>query len=348
MYGRRGGKMDWVKRINLVLDYIEQNLDGEIDDNKITSLFASSQGIFQRIFVNITDMTLSEYIRKRRLTRAVVDIKKTDAKIIDVAIKYGYNSAVAFSYAFKKFHGITPSDIRKSDIHPKSFRRFAFTNILSEKGVDSMQYYNIENAEYLMQQMVNKKHDRQYFQNVSEHNGVKFACDGSRATVMLSEGVDDWDFSDAYFDTNDTENPKFSLEQVFNSRNDGSLTFNLSKEQAAVLLVSFDGAKTDFKRKFVSLSSAGKNTTPQDAIVCIDVNTMSIITEATALELKGQANKPVMAFNVRYIEEALKFILCSDDGNIEIYYNENLSPLIIKSGRLYATVLPVKLRDDVA
>ena len=211
-----------------------------------------------------------------------------------------------------------------------------------------MQYYNNENAEYLMQQMVNKKHDRQYFQNISEHNGVKCACDGCRAFVILSEGTDAWDFSDAYFDINETENPKFSLEQVFNSRNNGSLTFNLSKEQTAVLLVSFDGAKTNFKREFVSLPSDGKNTTLQDAIVCIDVNTMSIITEATALELKGQANKPVMSFNVRYIEEALKFILCSDDGNIEIYYNKNLSPLIIKSGRLYALVLPVKLRDDAA
>ena len=60
--------MDWVKRIHSVLDYIEENLLGEIDDNQIASLFASPPGMFQRIFANITDMTVSEYIRKRRLT----------------------------------------------------------------------------------------------------------------------------------------------------------------------------------------------------------------------------------------------------------------------------------------
>ena len=123
--------MDWVKRINSVLDYIEGNLDGEIDDNKISSLFASPQGMFQRIFANITDMTLSEYIRKRRLTKAAVDIQKTDEKIINVSNKYGYVSAVAFSSAFKNFHGVTPSDARKSVIQPKSLERFNFTLVIT-------------------------------------------------------------------------------------------------------------------------------------------------------------------------------------------------------------------------
>ncbi|MHB1483353.1 MAG: helix-turn-helix transcriptional regulator [Saccharofermentanales bacterium] len=336
--------MDWVKRINSVLDYIEQNLDGEIDENRISSLFASSQGVFQRVFVNITDTTLSEYIRKRRLTCAALDLAKTDAKIMDIAIKYGYNSAVAFSYAFKKFHGITPSEIKKSDTHPKYFGRLTFTNMLSEKGVKSMQYYNIENAEYFMQQMINKKHDRLYFQNISEHNGVKCACDGYRAAVILSESMGDWDFTDAYFDTNDKENPKFSLAQVFNARNGGSLIINLSKEQAAILLVSFDGVRTDHKRKFVSLLTA-ENNKPQEAIVCIDMNTMEIITEETALELKGKNDGSIIGFNIRLIEEILKFVMCSDFEIIEIYYNGNLAPLIMKSGHFYATIFPVKLED---
>jgi len=60
----------WLKRMNSVLDYIEHNLDGEIDDNKIAVLSASYKGMFQRVFAIITDMTLSEYIRKRRLTQA--------------------------------------------------------------------------------------------------------------------------------------------------------------------------------------------------------------------------------------------------------------------------------------
>ena len=136
--------MDWLKRMNSVLDYIEDNLDGEIKDDKIVMLSLSSKGVFQKIFTMITDMTLSEYIRKRKLTQAAIDIQKTDMKIIDIAVKYGYNSADAFSAAFKSFHGITPSDVKKSNIQPQSFQRLIFTLNLSVKGGnDDMQYRNI-------------------------------------------------------------------------------------------------------------------------------------------------------------------------------------------------------------
>jgi len=335
-----------VKRINAVMNYIEKNLDGDIDDNIISSLYASPHGMFQRTFANITDMRLSEYIRKRRLTRAAVDIKNTDEKIIDVAMKYGYNSAVAFSSAFKKFHGITPSAMKKSGARPKYFQPFAFTLSLSEKGAGSMQYYNMESAEYFLRQIVNEKNEKIYFRSISEHNGVKSACDGYRVMVMLPEGVADWDLSDAYFDTGDKEKSRFELQNVFNQKDDSGLRFNLTKEQAALLLISFDGAKADYNRKYLSLSTAEKGGR-HDAIVCIDMNNMGFVAEQTALTRKGQAG-PIMAFNVRYIEEAVKFIMCSDDSCIEIYYSGNLSPLIIKSGRLYAVVLPLKLKDDAA
>jgi len=322
--------MDWVKRINSVLDYVEENLNGEIDDNQIASLFASPQGMFQRIFANITDMTLSEYIRKRRLTQAAHDIRHSNEKIIDIALSYGYDSAAAFSVAFKNFHGATPSALRKSDTQPKSFQRLSFTLILSERGVDRMQYYNSENAEFLMRRI----------QGISERNGVKYAADRYRAAVILPEGLDAWDLSDAYFETKDE---KIALNPIFNHRNDTSLRFYLSKEQAALLLVSFDGARTDHNRNFVALPIADHNQ-PREAIVCLDMNTMRIIPEAASLE-REEANEPVMGFNVNYIEDALKFCMCSDDEVLEMYYNGNLSPLLMKSGRLYAAVFPVRLRD---
>ena len=78
--------MDWWKRMNTVLDYIEDNLEGDIEDRKIAMLFASSQGVFQKFFSMMTEMSLAEYIRKRRLTQAALDIVNTDAKIIDIAI----------------------------------------------------------------------------------------------------------------------------------------------------------------------------------------------------------------------------------------------------------------------
>lgn len=138
--------MDWVQRMNLVLDYIESNLDGEIDENKIAELSANSKGMFQRIFAALTDMTLSEYIRKRRLTRAAFDIQNTNEKIIDVAIKYGYNSTDAFGLAFKSFHGASPSDARKTNIQLQSFYPLNFKFMLSVKGGNDMEYRIVENV----------------------------------------------------------------------------------------------------------------------------------------------------------------------------------------------------------
>jgi AraC-like DNA-binding protein/flagellar motor switch/type III secretory pathway protein FliN len=139
--------MDWVQRMNLALDYIENNLDSEIEENKIAELSASSKGMFQRIFSVLTDMSLSEYIRKRRLTQAAFDIRNTDEKIIDIALKYGYNSSDAFSFAFKNFHGITPSDAKKSDIELQSFYPFVFEFKLLVKGGNDMQSRIIENVD---------------------------------------------------------------------------------------------------------------------------------------------------------------------------------------------------------
>ena len=145
--------MDWIQRMNLVLDYIENNLDGEIEEDKIAELSASPKGMFQRIFSTLTDISLSEYIRKRRLTRAVYDIRNTNEKIVDIALKYGYNSADAFCFAFKNFHGITPSDAKKSDIEIQSFEPLSFKFILSVKGGNDMQERVIEISEELQRDM---------------------------------------------------------------------------------------------------------------------------------------------------------------------------------------------------
>ena len=196
-----------------------------------------------------------------------------------------------------------------------------------------------------MKQIVSAKQDRPWTQGISEHNGVKCATDGYRVVVILPDGVADWDLSDAYFETGDAENPKFELNKAFNHRDDDGLCFKLSKKQAALLLVSIDGAKTDLQRKYVSLPTTEKDSKPHEAIICMDMNKMGIITEATSW---GKANEPTMAFNPRFIEEAIKFVMCSDDENMEVYYNGSFNGLIIKSGRLYAMVLPVKPKDDAA
>lgn len=92
------------------MDYIENNLTDEIDYAKIAKAACCSEFHFSRIFSSMAGITLSEYIRRRRLILAAFELQKSDMLIIDIAVKYGYESADAFTRAFKKLHGIRPSE----------------------------------------------------------------------------------------------------------------------------------------------------------------------------------------------------------------------------------------------
>lgn len=99
-------------QFNQTMDYLEQQLTGEVDMKRFQQLSGYSYPLFSRIFSIMADMTLTEYLRNRRLSEAVTDLRGSTEKVIDIAMKYGYDSADAFSAAFKKFHGTTPSEVR--------------------------------------------------------------------------------------------------------------------------------------------------------------------------------------------------------------------------------------------
>jgi len=329
--------------MNLILDYIEANLDGNIDDEKIAVLSGLSKGMFQRIFAAVTEMTLSEYIRKRRLTQAASDIQNTDAKVIDIAVKYGYESATAFGSAFKRFHGITPSDAKTSnDISFQSFQRLTFMLTLSVKGGSGMQYRIIENAEDILQKMARKESIgvRKYLEGISEHNGVRCATDGYRAAVILPEGVDDWDLRDAYFESDSEDKQKFELGKIFNTRTDSLFNLDIQKKQAGdlvTLLEHLDDLKDDFK--LISKDAAKQ-------AVYLDIDTMKFIKSAEAKEAVTNSEKRIIGLNAGFLKEALYFVMCSDDERIEIYYNGDERPFIMKSARFYVAVLPVRIRGN--
>lgn len=104
--------MDYIEGLNLSIAYIEDNLFEEIDYEKAARIAGMSKSTYQRFFLLIADMTLDEYIRKRKLQYAVRELTDSEHRIIDIAVKYGYNSA-AFSRAIRNFTGNTPSQIRK-------------------------------------------------------------------------------------------------------------------------------------------------------------------------------------------------------------------------------------------
>lgn len=137
--------MDWLERMNKALDYIENNLDNKIDYTKIAQTAYCSEYHFSRMFSFIAGVSLSEYIRRRRLTRAAFEIQKNDIRIIDVAVKYGYESADAFSRAFRKTHGIKPSDARQNGVQLKAYPKISFQ--ISIKGDMEMEY-RIENIDF--------------------------------------------------------------------------------------------------------------------------------------------------------------------------------------------------------
>ena len=104
--------MNIIKSFNDTIDYLETVLDDEIDEKKVTQLSGYSYSMFSRLFSILTETTLSEYLRSRKLTEAAVILRNTDEKIIDVAFKFGYESSDSFGTAFKNFHGFTPSEVR--------------------------------------------------------------------------------------------------------------------------------------------------------------------------------------------------------------------------------------------
>lgn len=102
-------------KYNDAVKYVEDNLTGEIDLNKAGDIAGCSGFHFGKIFTYLTDMTLTTYIRNRKMTLAAYDLQKSELKVIDLAAKYGYESPTAFNRAFKKVHGIAPSKAKNKE-----------------------------------------------------------------------------------------------------------------------------------------------------------------------------------------------------------------------------------------
>lgn len=136
--------MDWITGIQNAINYIEDHLTGEIDYECVARESCSSSFHFQRVFSILCGMTLGEYIRSRRLSLAGTELAVTNAKVIDVAAKYGYESPESFAKAFQKFHGMTPSQARSHGAMLKSFSRLSIK--ISLEGGTTMDYRIEEKA----------------------------------------------------------------------------------------------------------------------------------------------------------------------------------------------------------
>lgn len=121
--------MEWIDRFNLAIEYIEEHLTDKIDYDKLAQITNCSRYHFQKTFLYMTGISFNEYIRKRRMSLAAVDLQDLEMKIVDIAFKYGYESPTAFNRAFQSIHGIAPSTVRKEGIELLAFSplRFSFS-----------------------------------------------------------------------------------------------------------------------------------------------------------------------------------------------------------------------------
>lgn len=129
--------MDWIERLNSAINYMEEHMKDEIDLEEVGSIAGCSAYHFQRMFTYMADVTISEYIRKRRMSLAAVDLIAGE-KVIDVALAYGYDSPTAFNRAFKNIHGVAPSKISEEGVRIKSYPPLHFH--ISVKGESEMNY----------------------------------------------------------------------------------------------------------------------------------------------------------------------------------------------------------------
>lgn len=136
--------MEWVERLNSAVNYIEEHIMDDINYEELAKIACCSTYHFQRMFSYMADLPLSEYIRRRRMSLAAVDLQSGNEKVIDIAIKYGYDSPTAFNRAFQAVHGIAPSKAKEEGVVLKAFPPLSFRIII--KG-DTEMNYRIEKKE---------------------------------------------------------------------------------------------------------------------------------------------------------------------------------------------------------
>ncbi|MGE8203582.1 AraC family transcriptional regulator [Heyndrickxia sp. NPDC080065] len=134
--------MGWVESLQKAINYMEEHLLEDITIEDVAKQANASVFHFQRIFSILTDVSVGEYLRRRRLTLAAEEISRTDAKVIDLAYKYGYDTPEAFTKAFRRQHGVTPSESRKGIGKLQSYNRLMIQ--VNLKGAEPMNYRIVE------------------------------------------------------------------------------------------------------------------------------------------------------------------------------------------------------------
>ena len=130
--------MNYYDSLNNLIEEIEKSLTQKIEYKDLAKIIGTSSYTLQRIFSFLTGITLTEYIRKRRLSKAAEELLSTNIKIIDLSLKYQYDSPISFSNTFKKMHGVSPQTLRKTNASVKNFPKIKFKPTIDT--IDELEY----------------------------------------------------------------------------------------------------------------------------------------------------------------------------------------------------------------
>lgn len=171
-----------------VINYIEENIYGTIDYQKAAQRVGTSVFHFQRIFSFLTGIPISEYIRRRKMTLAAFDLQKSNAKVIDIALKYGYETHSSFTRAFQQFHGVTPASVRSKgvniQVYPPMHLKIAITGADAIKfRVEKSESYKVFGKKDIVIPM-----DHKYALHFIKDYGKKVLEDGTHDSINIAAG----------------------------------------------------------------------------------------------------------------------------------------------------------------
>ena len=179
--------MEWIESLNEAIVYMEAHMTEKIDYKKVAKIACCSPYHFQRMFAYIAGIPLSEYIRRRKMSLAAVDLQRKDEKIIDIALKYGYASPTAFNRAFQSIHGIAPSRIKEDGVLLKSYPPISFKLILEELKMALYNQIGLNYDEtrrpdpYLVQKLVD------HLKINDNHKYIDIACGSGNYTNAIAK-----------------------------------------------------------------------------------------------------------------------------------------------------------------
>lgn len=198
----------WNEGITNAIAYIEENLTEDININEISDKAYVSSFYFQKIFNVLCGFTVGEYIRNRRLTLAAQELCSTNIKVIDVAMKYGYDSPDSFARAFVKFHGISPSIAREKGSKLNSFAPLKIK--LTLEGGNMLEYKIVEKMQFTVMGRARKFNNKtsyseipKFWQEHMESGENKVVC-GMYGICIDSDGENfDYVIADNYIPWNE-------------------------------------------------------------------------------------------------------------------------------------------------